>query len=213
MNKSMNILKAAMAVIVLGLAGLFASCSSGSSNDPIVPSETTAKATSAEMVADYYIGDSLLDYTDIKIVYTDADGKQQTVPVEQSKCKKQQGKNEPYYVYELKVKTTKFPTTLTAKMEVTPKEDSVLENAKTSPCIYLSNSYTVNFYDKDGKTISTKELIASSTRDQDARLDDNAKKMMKEVLKQMLNEQLTFFKLDKTVNVSITADNASYELK
>lgn len=212
----MNILKAAMAVIVLGLAGLFASCSSDSgsnSNDPIVPSETTAKATSAEMVADYYIGDSLLDYTDIKIVYTDADGKQQTVPVEQSKCKKQQGKKEPYYVYELKVKTTKFPTTLTAKMEVTPKEDAVLEKAKTSPCVYLSNSYTVNFYDKDGKTISTKELIASSDRDQDFRLDDNAKAMLKEVLKEALNNQLTYFKLDKTVNVSITADNASYELK
>ena len=71
----------------------------------------------------------------------------------------------------------------------------------------------MNFYDKDGKTISTKELIASSDRDQDFRLDDNAKAMLKEVLKEALNNQLTYFKLDKTVNVSITADNASYELK
>lgn len=214
MEKSMNSLKAAMVIIVLGLAGLFASCSGDSSNSvaPVTPdtpvTPTTAKATKGVMTANYYFGDSLLDYCDAKITYIDADGKQQTVPVEQSKCTRKDGKSAPYYIYELKIETSKFPTTLTAKLEVTPKDDATLENAKTSPCMYLANSYVVNLYDKDGKELTTKELIACDTKDEGARLED-----VKKYLKEGLTEELSYKKMDKTVSITITSDTASCELK
>lgn len=213
----MNSLKGAMVIAVLGLAGLFTACSgdsAGSTNmDPMTQSsaqqaaETKAEVAKGKLSCTYMIGDSLLDYADIKIVYTDASGKQQTKELDKSMLK-QEKLHMNSYTFD--IETTTFPATMTAKLEVTPKQEAV-DSAKTGVWLGLSKYFEYDTYDKNGKEISSKVLLGTKT--ELGGLAQIPAKSMKQFFAQLVEQTMQVYKMDKTVSVTVDKTTATHELK
>lgn len=220
MEKSMNSLKAAMVIIVLGLAGLFASCSSDSANtiDPITPSaqeqaqqQTQKKADVAKvkLTCTYMFADSVLDYVDAKVIYTDASGKEQTQAIEKSNCTNEK---DSLYKYKLELDAANFPANMTAKLEVTPKQEAI-DNAKTGTKVLISRDYGYVTYDKDGKQIDSKVILTEGVNAFSGKVQLTQDKM-KGFLVKMLEAMMRAQKLDKTLTFSVDSSaNITHDVK
>ena len=220
MEKSMNSLKAAMVIIVLGLAGLFASCSSDSANtlDPVTPStqektqeqsqeQTKAEVAKVKLTCNYSFSDSTLFYGNAKVVYTDATGKEQTQVIDKSNCTSE---GDSVYHYTLNMESTTFPATMTAKLEMGANEEA-LENAKTGGWIGVTQEIYYTTYDKSGKEIKTTEAFFSGDK---ARIVLLKAEKMQEFFLPWIQKFMTTKKMDKTFTFTVDSSaNISYDLK
>ncbi len=210
----MNSFKAAMVIIVLGLAGLFASCSGDSANniDPITPStqeqvEQKAEVAKVKLAYTYTFTDGILEYAEPKVVYTDASGKEQTEIIDKTKCTA--GKNNTYD-YTLNLETTTFPSTMTVKMDVTGNEEAI-ENAKDSVRVGFGQNVEYTKYDKNGKEIGTYVMPVGKIL---GTLVQLPAKSMKEYFMPIVKEQLKFYDMDQTFTFSVDASKSvSHEFK
>lgn len=207
-------LKAAMVIAVLGLAGLFTSCSSDSANtiDPMTPSilqtaDTKVQVAKAKLTCTYVFGDSVLNYADAKIVYTDASGKEQTHEIDKSKLVKQGTYGN---AYKFDIDTTTFPATLTAKLEVTPKPDAIA-SAKTGAWIGFSKEFDYTTYDKNGKVIESKALLSKGA--DLSTLSEIGSKYMKENFTKVLREIIEVSNLDKTFTVNVDRTKETHDFR
>lgn len=203
-----------MVIVVLGLAGLFSSCSSDSANniDPMTPSaqqaaEAKAEVAKGKLTCTYVFGDSILDYADAKIVYTDASGKEQTHEVDKSKLVKQGLYGN---AYKFDIETTTFPATMTAKLEVTPKQDAI-DNAKTGAWVGFSKTFDYTTYDKNGKEIASKVLLGTGA-DLSA-LSEIGSVYMKENFAQVVKETMELSNLNKTFTVTVDKTKETHDFK
>ncbi len=217
----MNSLKAAMVVTVLAISGFFTMCltscskDSSSSSDQGQKEETqTSEAAKTVLTCYYTFGDSLLEYVDAKIIYTDAAGKQQTEVVDRSKCTREKVDDVMGYeeTYKLDITATTFPNTLKAKIEITPKAESVLANAKTGTTVVVAQKWHFTITDKNEKVIDSGNLTPTgAVKYSGTRLGPES---IKDGLAEILTYNIQAAKMDK--EFSLTTDKAGkidYDLK
>lgn len=212
-----------MVTTVFALAGFFTACltscssSDGNANDPITPSTTESQTTTGTaaktvLTCNYHFGDSLLNYVDAKIIYTDGSGKEQTQVVDLAKCTKESGIPATRDLYTFEITNTTIPGTTSVRIEITPKDESVLANAQTGAYVTLQEDFVYTIYDKNGKTIFSKKT--SPTIDSSLTLNKIRANHMKKFLDKALNLQIKLKKMDKTLSLTTQLDGKTdYEFK
>lgn len=203
-----------MVMTIFALAGLFTACltscssSDGNANDPNTPSQTESQtvgnAAKTVLTCNYHFGDSLLYYVDAKIIYTDGSGKEQTQVVDLTNCTKEDAVPTTRDLYTFEITNTTIPGTTSVRIEITPKDESVLANAKTGAYVTLQQDFLYTIYDKDGKTIFSQK--AAPNIDSSTTLNKINASHMKDFLAESLNDQIELKQMDKTLSLTTQLD-------
>ncbi len=152
--------KAAFVAVVMGMAGLVVSCND-SNDDPETP-DVPKVAKSAKLTMTYTFGRDMLSYCDVKMVYTDNDGKTVTVPVKQKDLKVVEYLSltgGPYELYGLTkdIEYTKFPASASSHLTFELKDSTQIQRlpADHNICYGVGVKWSLASFDEKGDTIAT----------------------------------------------------------
>lgn len=150
--------KAALVAVVMGMAGLVASCND-SNDDPNTP-EAPKVAKSAKLTMTYTLGRDMLSYCDVKMVYTDNDGKTVTMPVEQKDLKvvEQLKWNDDVldiYGFTKDIEYTKFPASASSYLTYELKDSNNIQKVPADRyiCYGVGAKWSMVSFDEKGDTI------------------------------------------------------------
>lgn len=216
--KSINSVKAAMMMVAVVAMSMFTACSSDGDSSMGGPSTATTTNTTdtqkqesattkapakVTMTWEYEFGDSLLNYCDAKVVYTNEKGEEQQEVIEQSKCKRVKELIRELDRYEFKHDITTFPSQGTVRVELTPKTD-LAKNATTGATMTTSRRLILTSYDASGSLIKESVYLMS-----EGRVNIKASlKMMHEYFEQTLNASAKFSHISSTYKYSVNSQGA-----